>query len=71
MRATDDKVHVTGPLALTVPVACHVAVALGWTLATAATPSPEAFPEESLNCTWIAYALALLLWLTILPVTVG
>jgi hypothetical protein len=58
---TDDNSHVTGPFAFTVPVACHVALVSGSTFATAATPSPTAFPDESLNCTWIAYALALLL----------
>ena len=60
-RVTEDNLHFSAPLALTLPVACHLAVVPGSTLATAAKPSPTPLPAESLNFTWIVYTLDLLL----------
>ena len=51
LRVTDESEHVILPLALKEPVACQFALAPDFTFATAATPSPTLFPDESLNCT--------------------
>src|SRR5450432_826505 len=48
-RVTDASAHFRGPLAFRLPLACQLAVADGFTLATAATPSPTLLPAESVN----------------------